>query len=103
MLIVSEQVSRIICNCRLYSLSHTRVNFHDDENMKPMPIKAVVTLRSASERFVVAALLMIWVSSDSLLRSSPVRVTSKNAISCRILFKIKIKKNSTAFLLTMPE
>lgn len=66
-------------------MNHSRVNFQDDENMNPIPIRAVVTLRNASERFVVAALLIIWVSSESLLRSSPVRVTSKNAISCRIL------------------
>ena len=49
--------------------------------MKPMPINAVVRFRSASERLVVAAFFMICVSSDSLLSSSPVRVTSKNAIS----------------------
>jgi hypothetical protein len=55
---------------------YLHVNFHDDENMKQTPIKAVVRLRNASERLVVAAFFMIWVSSDSLLRSSPVRVTS---------------------------
>lgn len=50
--------------------------------MKPMPIVALIRFRNASERLVVAAFLMISVSSDSLLRSSPVEVTSKKAISC---------------------
>lgn len=56
--------------------SFLHVNFQDDVNMNPTPINAVVTLRRASERFVVAAFLMICVSSDSLLKSSPVFVTS---------------------------
>lgn len=67
---------------RNFSLNYLHVNFQDDVNMKATPIMAVVTLRSASERLVVAAFFMTWVSSDSLLRSSPVRVTSKKAISC---------------------
>lgn len=50
--------------------------------IKPRPIAVVVRLRSASERFVVAAFFIIWVSSESLLKSFPVLVTSKNAISC---------------------
>jgi len=60
------------------------VNFQEVENMKVNPINAVDRLLRASERLVVAAFLMIWVSSDSLLRSSPVRVTSKKAISYKI-------------------
>ena len=50
--------------------------------MKQRPTAAVVMLVRAEERLVVAAFFMIWESSDSLLRSSPVRVTSKKAISC---------------------
>lgn len=57
------------------------VNFHEVVNMKPRPIDAVETFLKASERFVVAAFFIICVSSDSLLKSSPVLVTSKNAIS----------------------
>lgn len=60
------------------------VNFQEVENMKVNPIIAVDRFLKASERLVVAAFLMIWVSSDSLLRSSPVRVTSKKAISYKI-------------------
>lgn len=52
------------------------VNFHEVSNMKTRPMLAVDTLRNASERLFVAAFLMICVSSDNLLRSSPVRVTS---------------------------
>lgn len=61
---------------------YLRVNFHDDENMKLRPIAAVATLVRTEERLVVATFFMIWESSDNLLRSSPVRVTSKKAISC---------------------
>ena len=63
--------------------------------MKPRPIKAVDRFFRASERLVVAAFLMIWVSSDSLLKSSPVRVISKKAISCRNTSAIL--KTSVAF------
>lgn len=35
------------------------VNFQEDENMNPRPINAVVKFRSASERLVVAAFLII--------------------------------------------
>jgi hypothetical protein len=52
--------------------------------MKPRPISAVDTFLRASERFEVAAFFMICVSSDNLLSSSPVLVTSKKAISCKI-------------------
>lgn len=69
-------------NITVSEQNQLHVNFHEDENMKPMPINAVVRFRRASERLVVAAFFIICVSSDSLLRSSPVRVTSKNAISC---------------------
>lgn len=58
------------------------VNFHEVANIKPRPIDVVVILRNASERLVVAAFFIICVSSESLLNSSPVLVTSKNAISC---------------------
>lgn len=68
------------------------VSFHDVENMKPRPINAVERFLKASERLVVAAFFIIWVSSDSLLNSSPVRVTSKKAISYKILFQNKILK-----------
>lgn len=64
-------------------MKSSRVNCHDVANMKPRPMKAVERFLRASERLVVAALFMIWVSSESLLRSSPVRVTSKKAISCK--------------------
>jgi hypothetical protein len=64
------------------NLFYLHVNFHEVENMKPRPIAVVVTLRSASDRLVVAAFFIICVSSESLLKSSPVLVTSKNAISC---------------------
>lgn len=57
-------------------LKNLRVNFHDVENIKPRPINVVVRLRKASDKLVVAAFFIICVSSDSLLRSSPVRVTS---------------------------
>lgn len=67
------------------SSKRLRVNFHDVVNMNPMPIKAVAKFRRASDRLLVAAFLMICVSSDSLLKSSPVLVTSKKAISCRII------------------
>lgn len=60
------------------------VRFHDVENMNPRPMTAVEMLDRAVERLVVAPLLMICVSSDSLLKSSPVRVTSKKAISYKI-------------------
>lgn len=69
------------CHSALLKTNHLRVNFHDVVNMKPSPINAVVRLRRASDRLVVAAFFMICVSSDSLLKSSPVRVTSKKAIS----------------------
>jgi hypothetical protein len=49
--------------------------------MNPIPISVVVRLRSASDKFVVAAFLITWVSSEIRFRSSPVLVTSKNAIS----------------------
>ena len=61
---------------------HLHVNFHDDENMKPRPINTIVMLVRAGERLEVATFFMIWESSDSLLRSSPVGVTSKKAMSC---------------------
>lgn len=61
---------------------YLHVNFHDDENMKLRVIAAVVMLVRAEERLEVATFFMIWESSDSLLRSSPVLVTSKKAISC---------------------
>ena len=64
-----------------HNVNNLRVNFHDVVNINPRPMHAVEILRKASEIFVVAAFLMIWVSSDSLLSSSPVRVTSKKAIS----------------------
>lgn len=70
---------------RLNLIKTLHVNFHDVANMKARPINAVDRFLRASERFVVAAFLMIWVSSDSLLRSSPVRVTSQNAISCKFI------------------
>lgn len=57
------------------------VSFHEVVNMNPRPINAVDRFLKASERFVVAAFFIICVSSDSLLKSSPVRVTSKNATS----------------------
>ena len=60
------------------------VNFQDVANMKPRPMSAVDTFLRASERFVVAAFFMIWVSSDNLLSNSPVLVTSKKATSCKI-------------------
>jgi hypothetical protein len=44
--------------------------------MKARPINAVDKFLRASERLVVAAFFIICVSSDSLLRSSPVLVTS---------------------------
>lgn len=77
-----------------------RVNFQEVENMKVNPINAVDRFLRASERFVVAAFLMIWVSSDSLLRSSPVRVMSKKAISYKIQhvpedFHILRKRNTS--------
>jgi hypothetical protein len=50
--------------------------------MNPIPISVVVRLRNASDKFVVAAFLITWVSSEIRFRSSPVLVTSKNAISC---------------------
>lgn len=53
-------------------------------NMNPRPMTAVDMLDRAVEILVVAPLLMICVSSDSLLKSSPVRVTSKKAISYKI-------------------
>lgn len=52
------------------------VNFHDVANMKARPTNTVDRFLSASDRFVVAAFFMICVSSESLLRSSPVLVTS---------------------------
>ena len=61
---------------------YLHVNFHEVENIKPRPIAVVVILRSASDKLVVAAFFIICVSSESLLKSSPVLVTSKNAISC---------------------
>jgi len=67
-----------VCRCCTY---YSHVNFHDVANMKLRPINAVDRFLKASERLVVAAFLMICVSSDSLLKSSPVRVTSKKAIS----------------------
>lgn len=70
------QKGSIFCKNLAQNEINLHVNFQDDENMKAIPIKAVVTFRSASERLVVAAFFMICVSSDSLLRSSPVRVTS---------------------------
>ena len=53
--------------------------------MKLRPINAVEKFLRASERLVVAAFFMICVSSDSLLKSSPVRVTSKKAISWKLI------------------
>ena len=61
---------------------YLHVSFHEVENIKPRPIAVVVRLRIASERFVVAGFFIIWVSLESLLKSFPVLVTSKNAISC---------------------
>lgn len=60
---------------------YSHVNFHDVVSMKLSPINAVDKFLKASERLVVAAFFMICVSSDNLLKSSPVRVTSKKAIS----------------------
>ena len=51
-------------------------------NIKPTPTNDVVKLRNVSDKLTVAAFLMTWVSSESLLNNSPVFVTSKNAISC---------------------
>lgn len=78
---------QIRIKCQLSSIYRVQtyylhVNFHEVENIKPRPIAVVVTLRSASDRLVVAAFFIICVSSESLLKSSPVLVTSKNAISC---------------------
>lgn len=60
---------------------YSHVNCHDVANMKLRPINAVERFLMASERLVVAAFFMICVSSESLLKSSPVLVTSKKAIS----------------------
>lgn len=65
------------------------VNFHEVANMNPTPINAVEKFLKASDKFVVAAFFIICVSSDSLLKSSPVRVTSKNAISYQNLNNLK--------------
>lgn len=71
-----------------------RVNFHDVENMNPRPINAVERFLRASERFVVAAFFIICVSSDSLLSSSPVLVTSKKAISYKIYHHMEFEGSS---------
>lgn len=55
---------------------YLHVNFHDVANMKARPTNAVDKFLRASDRLEVAAFFMICVSSDSLLRSSPVLVTS---------------------------
>lgn len=67
---------RKICQRWMETKLYLHVNFHDVVNMKPRPINAVAKFLRASERLVVAAFFMIWVSSASLLKSSPVRVTS---------------------------
>lgn len=75
----------------LRTIEILHVNFQDVVNMNPRPINAVERFLKASERLVVAAFFIICVSSDSLLKSSPVRVISKNAISYKIYFKFKTK------------
>lgn len=78
---MSGHVSSYLNRASIFKYLH--VNFHDVTNMKERPISAVDKFLRASERLVVAAFFMICVSSDILLRSSPVRVTSKKAISCK--------------------
>lgn len=72
----SPQQKQQLCKNLAKTNINLHVNLHDDENIKPIPINAVVIFLSASERLVVAAFFIICVSSESLLRSSPVRVTS---------------------------
>lgn len=76
-----REVQRELRDDQSFSL---HVRFHDVANMNTRPMTAVDMLDRAVERLVVAPLLMTCVSSDSLLKSSPVRVTSKKAISYKI-------------------
>lgn len=58
------------------------VSRQEVEPMNARPRLAVATLRSISLRCVVDTVFITWVSSESRLRSSPVRVVSKKPMSC---------------------